>query len=35
MREQVIQLLTGLSESRLKELGVVEFRNLASDEAVA
>lgn len=35
MREQVIQLLTGLSESRLKELGVVEFRNPASDEAVA
>lgn len=35
MRDQVIQLLTGVSESRLKEVGVVEFRNPASDEAVA
>ena len=34
-RNQLILLLTGLSEERLKELGSVEFRDLVTEQALA
>ena len=35
LRKQLVSLLTGLSEDRLKELGPVEFRDPATEGALA